>query len=55
VLRHWAERDPQQNSVAWLYRIATNTAFDELRRVRRRQTCMEGAWQTADPDPSLEG
>src|SRR5688572_4664933 len=28
VLHHWTEHDPQKNTVAWLYRIATNTAFD---------------------------
>src|SRR5436190_20037133 len=38
VLRHWRQRDQQQDVRAWLYRIATNTAYDELRRWRRR-TC----------------
>ena len=35
ALRGWARRDPAANPVAWLYRIATNTAYDHLRRRRR--------------------
>jgi RNA polymerase sigma-70 factor (ECF subfamily) len=33
--RGWAKRDPQASATAWLYRIATNTAYDYLRRRRR--------------------
>jgi RNA polymerase sigma-70 factor, ECF subfamily len=35
ALRRWDQHDPQAGSVAWLYRIATNTAYDYLRRRRR--------------------
>lgn len=33
--RAWPKRDPQASVTAWLYRIATNTAYDYLRRRRR--------------------
>jgi RNA polymerase sigma-70 factor, ECF subfamily len=35
ALRHWDQRDQIDNITAWLYRIATNTAYDYLRRKRR--------------------
>jgi RNA polymerase sigma-70 factor (ECF subfamily) len=35
ALRHWDNRDPEASVSAWLYRIATNTAYDFLRRRRR--------------------
>jgi RNA polymerase sigma-70 factor (ECF subfamily) len=35
ALRSWARHDPTASPVAWLYRIATNTAYDHLRRRRR--------------------
>jgi RNA polymerase sigma-70 factor, ECF subfamily len=35
ALRGWAQHDPSGSAVAWLYRIATNTAYDHLRRHRR--------------------
>src|SRR5262245_22840666 len=35
ALRGWAQHDPAASPVAWLYRIATNTAYDYLRRRRR--------------------
>ena len=35
ALRHWEQRDEIANITAWLYRIATNTAYDHLRRRRR--------------------
>jgi RNA polymerase sigma-70 factor (ECF subfamily) len=35
ALRGWESRDPTASVVAWLYRIATNTAYDHLRRQRR--------------------
>ncbi|MBC8159999.1 MAG: RNA polymerase sigma factor [Roseiflexaceae bacterium] len=37
ALRSWHQRDQQGNAAAWLYRIATNTAYDHLRRRRRIQ------------------
>jgi RNA polymerase sigma-70 factor (ECF subfamily) len=33
--RGWAQRDSTASAAAWLYRIATNTAYDHLRRRRR--------------------
>jgi RNA polymerase sigma-70 factor (ECF subfamily) len=35
ALRAWGRRDPEGSVVSWLYRIATNTAYDHLRRRRR--------------------
>jgi RNA polymerase sigma-70 factor (ECF subfamily) len=35
ALRAWEGRDPTASVAAWLYRIATNTAYDYLRRRRR--------------------
>jgi RNA polymerase sigma-70 factor, ECF subfamily len=35
VLRSWSQHDPAANVVGWLYRIATNSAYDYLRRRRR--------------------
>src|ERR1044071_3084807 len=37
ALRNWARHDPAASPVAWIYRIATNTAYDHLRRRRRAQ------------------
>src|SRR6185503_17289912 len=35
--RAWSQHDPTASALAWLYRIATNTAYDYLRRHRRIQ------------------
>ncbi len=35
ALRNWTQHDTAANVVAWLYRIATNRAYDYLRRRRR--------------------
>lgn len=35
ALRSWDSRDTQASAAAWLYRIATNTAYDYLRRGRK--------------------
>jgi RNA polymerase sigma-70 factor (ECF subfamily) len=35
ALRSWSRHDPAASPVAWLYRIATNTAYDHMRRRRR--------------------
>lgn len=35
ALRGWPASDPPANASAWLYRIATNAAYDHLRRRRR--------------------
>ncbi len=35
AMRHWHKHDPEASVGAWLYRIATNTAYDHLRRRRR--------------------
>jgi RNA polymerase sigma-70 factor (ECF subfamily) len=35
ALRGWAQHDQSANPIAWIYRIATNTAYDHLRRRRR--------------------
>jgi RNA polymerase sigma-70 factor (ECF subfamily) len=34
-MRGWEQRDPEASVSSWLYRIATNTAYDHLRRRRR--------------------
>jgi RNA polymerase sigma-70 factor, ECF subfamily len=50
ALRGWEGRDATASVAAWLYRIATNTAYDYLRRQRRiRFTPL------ADSDDSYEG
>jgi RNA polymerase sigma-70 factor (ECF subfamily) len=35
ALRGWERRDPRGSVTGWLYRIATNCAYDHLRRCRR--------------------
>ncbi|MEN9933472.1 MAG: hypothetical protein RLZZ387_51 [Chloroflexota bacterium] len=35
AMRGWESHDPTASVAAWLYRIATNTAYDYLRRLRR--------------------
>ena len=35
ALRAWDQQDVITNQLAWLYRIATNTAYDHLRRRQR--------------------
>src|SRR3712207_3045731 len=35
ALRHWDQHDPAAPARGWLYRIATNTAYDYLRRRQR--------------------
>ena len=35
AMRGWEQRDVSASVTAWLYRIATNTAYDYLRRRRR--------------------
>jgi RNA polymerase sigma-70 factor (ECF subfamily) len=35
AMRGWPRDDPPANAGAWLYRIATNAAYDHLRRRRR--------------------
>src|SRR5215213_2295332 len=35
AMRGWEQRDAAASVTAWLYRIATNTAYDFLRRRRR--------------------
>ncbi len=37
AIRCWAQHNPESSAAAWLYRIATNTAYDHLRR--RRHIC----------------
>jgi len=55
VVRYWTQRDQQQDVRAWLYRIATNTAYDELRRWRKR-ICIPllGSWDIVDQDSDME-
>jgi RNA polymerase sigma-70 factor, ECF subfamily len=38
ALRHWGQRREAEHTRGWLFRIATNTAYDELRRRRRQPT-----------------
>jgi RNA polymerase sigma-70 factor (ECF subfamily) len=55
VLRHWQQRDQRRDVRAWLYRIAKNTAYDELRRWRRR-TCvpLSDTWDIVDEQSDVE-
>lgn len=55
ALRGWAQHDPQASAAAWLYRIATNTAYDYLRRRRRIHfTSLFEAEPTFSSDNSME-
>lgn len=35
AMRGWGDKDPTASEAGWLYRIATNTAYDYLRRRQR--------------------
>lgn len=35
ALRSWEQHDPNASAIGWIYRIAANTAYDYMRRVRR--------------------
>lgn len=55
ALRGWSERAEILNLGAWLYRIATNTAYDHLRRRRRIQfTPLSAVPEPHDPLEQLE-
>lgn len=55
ALRAWEGRDPTASVAAWLYRIATNTAYDHLRRRRRiRFTTLLDADQPPTGEHSME-
>jgi RNA polymerase sigma-70 factor, ECF subfamily len=51
AMRGWEQRDATASVVAWLYRIATNTAYDYLRRQRRIRFMP----LVDNDEPSLEG
>lgn len=61
AMRGWEQRDTCASVVAWLYRIATNTAYDHLRRRQRirfqpieETTAYDGAFgesRIADQEP----
>ena len=36
VVRHWDEHGPHSSVTGWLYRIATTTAYDYIRREQRK-------------------
>jgi RNA polymerase sigma-70 factor (ECF subfamily) len=38
ALRHWGQLERAEGARAWLFRIATNTAYDHFRRRRRLPT-----------------
>ena len=55
ALRGWEQRDQSASVAAWLYRIATNTAYDHLRRRRRiRFTVLMEADQPPSGEHSME-
>ena len=55
VMRGWEQRDPSASLTAWLYRIATNTAYDYLRRRRRiRFTLLMDTDQPPSGEHSME-
>lgn len=55
ALRHWNERDQAASARSWLYRIATNTAYDHLRRQRRvAMTSLTDTLETSIHAPALE-
>src|ERR671931_582775 len=55
AIRGWEQRDPSASVAAWLYRIATNTAYDFLRRRRRiRFTSLIDSDQPPSGEHSME-
>jgi RNA polymerase sigma factor (sigma-70 family) len=55
VVQHWRKRNQQQDVRAWLYRIAKNTAFDQLRRQRRRPSVpLSETWDIVDEQSDVE-
>ena len=55
ALRSWDEGTQVANRVAWLYRIATNTAYDELRRRRKiRFVSLDAAVHPPTGTPAME-
>jgi len=55
AMRAWEGRDPTASVAAWLYRIATNTAYDHLRRRRRiRFTSLIDTDQPPNGEHSME-
>lgn len=55
AMRGWTNRDPSASVAAWLYRIATNTAYDHLRRRRRiRFISLIDTDQPSGADDSME-
>jgi RNA polymerase sigma factor (sigma-70 family) len=56
-LRAWRARDgfDGEHPRAWLYRIATNTAYDQLRRWRGRLSVpLSEAWDIVDQQSDVE-
>lgn len=53
ALRHWDQHDPAASASAWIYRIAANTAYDYLRRVRRISFTPLDYQQPSQDDDSL--
>lgn len=55
AFRSWSQHNPNANPASWLYRIATNTAYDHLRRRRRiRFTSLPDLEPYLDSAPSVE-
>jgi RNA polymerase sigma-70 factor (ECF subfamily) len=55
ALRGWSEQPQIVNAHAWLYRIATNTAYDYLRRRKRIQfTSLSETSESLGAGPSME-
>ena len=55
ALRAWDEQPQILNAQAWLYRIATNTAYDYLRRRKRLQfTPLSATPEAISPAESME-
>jgi RNA polymerase sigma-70 factor (ECF subfamily) len=55
AMRAWERHDPHASAVSWLYRIATNAAYDSLRRQRAlRWTSLDHANDLAGPESGAE-
>jgi RNA polymerase sigma-70 factor, ECF subfamily len=55
ALRHWNELEQAAVAQSWLYRIATNTAYDYLRRRRRvAYSPLTDEHEAIAPAPALE-
>src|SRR5713226_5269070 len=54
LLKRFAAGDPEGSFGAWARRIATNVAFDHVKKSRREVALPERLPQSASPDPAVQ-